>query len=387
VALTALSPSAIVLHVVSPPGERVDIFRPQEASMGYPEWDVIRDSIHARTRYFPMIEGDMPTFMGRPHATSPADLDGADVVIIGAPYVAGWKDYAGVSKSEWIAGPKRVRQQSIRYASGYVQDFDLDVFEHLKVVDFGDADIPPEVYDRPTADNILRAQAAVEDKVNKALAAGALPIVVGQNSPCGSYAIAKPIAERTRGNVGVISLDTHWDARPFDRLTMDPRIAGSGNWKRKMYEFHANITPRNLVEIGERGMLESKETVREFLQKGAHFYPMWKVRTELGVEGLCKELDHAYAGTDAVYVHFDMDVLGGAGPAPGDILGELAEPIGMTDYEVIRVAFEIGKRGLAGLSFICIPPGSAVVYRTIVYVIMYLLAGKALGRPRAQAAS
>ncbi len=85
-------------------------------------------------------------------------------------------------------------------------------------------------------------------------------------------------------------------------------------------------------------------------------------------------------GTDAVYVHFDMDVLGGAGPAPGDILGELAEPIGMTDYEVIRIAHEIGQRGLTGFSFICIPPGSAVVYRTIVYVIMYLLAGKVLGR-------
>ena len=27
--------------------------------------------------------------------------------------------------------------------------------------------------------------------------------------------------------------------------------------------------------------------------------------------------------------------LGGAGPAPDDILAELAEPIGMTDYEVI----------------------------------------------------
>jgi agmatinase len=74
-----------------------------------------------------------------------------------------------------------------------------------------------------------------------------------------------------------------------------------------------------------------------------------------------------------------MDVLGGAGPAPGDILGELAEPIGMSDYEVIRVAHEIGKRGLDGLSFICIPPGSAVIYRTIVYVIMYMLAGKVMG--------
>jgi agmatinase len=107
---------------------------------------------------------------------------------------------------------------------------------------------------------------------------------------------------------------------------------------------------------------------------------MWKVRTELGVEGLCKELRHAYEGTQAVYVHFDMDVLGGAGPAPGDILGDLAEPIGMTDFEVIRVAHEIGRRGLAGMSFICIPPGSAIVYRVIVYTIAYLLAGMALSK-------
>ena len=348
--------------------------------MSYPQWDTIRDSTFVRTRNFPLIDADMPTFMGQPHAISPSDLGGADVVIIGAPYVASWKEYAGVSKSEWIAGPKRVRQQSIRYGSGYIQDFDLDVFEHVKLVDFGDAAIPPEANDRPTVENILRAQAAVEEKVNQALDAGALPIVIGQNSPCGSYAIAKPIAERSPGNVGVISLDTHWDSQPIDRLTMDPRIAGSGSWKRKMYEFHKNITPQNLVEIGERGMLERKEVVHEFVGKGAHFYPMWKVRTELGVEGLCKELDHAYAGTDAVYVHFDMDVLGGAGPAPGDILGELAEPIGMTDYEVIRIAFEIGKRGANGFSFICIPPGSAVIYRTIVYVIMYLLAGKVVAR-------
>lgn len=350
--------------------------------MTYPDWDTIRNSTFTRSRYFPLIDADMPTFMGQPLATTPADLRGADAVIIGAPYVASWTAYAGVGKSEWIAGPKRVRQQSIRYGSGYIQDFDLDVFEHLRVVDFGDADIPPEVNERPTVDNILRAQAAVEDKVNAALDVGALPIVIGQNSPCGSYAIAKPIAERTRGNVGVISLDTHWDAQPIDKLTMDPRIAGSGSWKRKMYEFHQNITVENLVEIGERGMLESREVVREFLKRGAHFYPMWKVRTELGIEGLVRELHHAYDSTDAVYVHFDMDVLGGAGPAPGDILGELAEPIGMTDYEVIRLAFEIGTRGLAGLSFICIPPGSAVVYRTIVYVIMYVLAGRVMARLR-----
>ena len=342
---------------------------------GYPDWQTIANAPRVRTKNFPRLAEDMPTFLGVPVAIGPDDLKGADVVIIGAPFAAGWgKTYGGVDKEHWLAGPKRVRQQSIRYTS-YVQDFDIDLFDHLKVVDYGDADIPPEANYVFTVENVLRAQAAVEKKVNDVLDAGAIPIVIGQNSPCGSYAIAKPICERTEGKVGQISLDTHWDSRPIDAPTMDPRIAGSGNWKAKLYELHKNMSIPHLIEIGERGMVEDKTYVRQFLKDGCNFVPMWKIRTEIGIEGLVKMLDIAYTGTSDVYVHFDMDVLGGAGPSPGDLLGELAEPIGMTDYEVIRIAHEIGQRGLTGMSFICIPPGSAVTYRVIVYVITYLMAG------------
>lgn len=344
---------------------------------GYPDWSVIANSPRVRHKIYPRLAEDMPTFLGVPVAISAADLKGADVVIIGAPFAAGWgKQYSDVDKAEWLAGPKRVRQQSIRY-TGYIQDFDLDLFEHLRVVDYGDADIPAESNYVATVDNILRAQAAVEAKVNDVLDAGAIPIVIGQNSPAGSYAIAKPIGERARGNVGQVSLDTHWDSRPIDHATGDPRIAGSGNWKAKLYELHANYLARNLVEIGERGMLEDRSYVRRFVREGAEFVPTWRLRTDLGIEGLVRLLDKAYQDTSDVYVHFDMDVLGGAGPASGDLLGDLAEPIGMTDYEVIRIAHEVGLRGLTGMSFICIPPGSAVVYRVIVYVICYLMAGLA----------
>ena len=88
-------------------------------------------------------------------------------------------------------------------------------------------------------------------------------------------------------------------------------------------------------------------------------------------------------------VNVDGGARGNPGPAAigvvisnpdGNVIDELAEPIGMTDYEVIRLAHEIGKRGVSGFSFICIPPGSAVIYRTIVYVIMYMLAGRVLAR-------
>ena len=349
--------------------------------MSYPDWETIRSSNFMRGRNFPLLAEDMPSFMCRPISTRPEELEGADAVIIGAPYATSWgKLYAGVEKELWIQAPKRVRQQSARYPSAYIQEFDFDVFDYLKVVDYGDADIPPEANHAPTAENVLRAQAAVEKKVNDALDVGALPIVIGQNSPCGSFAIAKPVAEHTKGNVGMVSLDTHWDAQHLDHVSMDPRIAGSGSWKHKTYELLPNFSVPNLVEIGERGMLERKSIVRRYLNEGARFISSWEVRSGLGIQGVVDALDQAYDGTDSVYAHFDMDVLGGAGPAPGDILGELAEPIGLTEYEVIRIAHEIGKRGIDGFSFICIPPGSAVVYRTIVYVVMYLLAGIAMAR-------
>jgi agmatinase len=205
-----------------------------------------------------------------------------------------------------------------------------------------------------------------------------VPVVIGQNSPCGSYAVAKPVGERADGPVGMVSLDTHWDIMPDDRATMDDRIAGSANWKTRVYADLPAFDPAKLVEIGERGMLERKDRVRAFLEAGSTFVSSWQLRTELGIDGTVALLDRAFAGTDAVYAHFDMDVLGGAGPTGGDILGELAEPIGLTDYEVIRIAHEIGRRGCDALSFICIPPGSPVIYRVIVYVIAYFMAGLAL---------
>jgi agmatinase len=344
--------------------------------MDYPDWSETRYGMWAAELKFPMIDEDTPTFMGRPHVTDKAGLKDADVVVIGSPYVSSSSDeWAGVGKEHWLAAPQRVRQQSIRYQSGYVQDFRLNVFDHLNVVDYGDADIPPAAnWGELNPELILEAQAAVESKVNDALDVGAVPVVLGQNSPCGSYAIAKCVAEQTEGNVGIVSLDTHWDIFRLCPQTKDPRIAGGFSWLYKTIEFHENIHARNLIEIGPRGMLENSDVVEELINRGAAFYSGWDVRRQ-GIEAVCKNLDHAYNGTKAVYGHFDMDVIGGAGPAPGDIMGELAEPIGMTDYEVIRVAHELGLRGVKGFSFICIPPGSPVIYRLIVYIVMYMLAG------------
>jgi len=343
----------------------------------YPDWDTLKDEL-LREENVPMIDPDMPTFMRRPYIYDEADLKDADVAIIGAPYVqAGSDTYGGVDIEEWVAAPKRVRQQSAKYGSGNLTAFDIDVFEHLNVVDYGDADIPPELLERrpPNVQDILQAQRAVEEKVNKVLSAGAIPVVIGQNSPPSSYGVSKPILERTDGDVGMISLDTHWDARELDSLAMDPRVAGGGNWLYKMYEWHDNATRENLVELGIRGFGDALED--RTLLEDTNFAPMWDIK-ENGIEWACEQLDQAYDGTEATYLHFDMDVMGGSGSAPGDLLGGLAEPMGMSDHEILKIAHEIGQRGFDALSFIAIMPGSQIMYRTVVYVIMYMLTGRVI---------
>src|SRR6201999_547038 len=101
-----------------------------------------------------------------------------------------------------------------------------------------------------------------EAKVDAALRAGALPIVIGQNSPCSSYAIARSVERHSDGPVGVVSLDAHWDVEPIDRVTLDPDIAGPANCLRKTLDLD-QVAAENVIEIGPRGMLEDAEGLRE----------------------------------------------------------------------------------------------------------------------------
>ena len=93
-----------------------------------------------------------------------------------------------------------------------------------------------------------------------------------------------------------------------------------------MYEFLDNMHPRHLVEIGERGMLEDKDIVRRYLREGARFISAWELRTSLGIEGPGGGArSRAWDGTKGVYVHFDMDCIGGA-PAPRPATSSASSP-------------------------------------------------------------
>jgi hypothetical protein len=56
--------------------------------MDYPDWKETREGMWAAHRNFPMLDDETPTFMARPLAAQKSELQGADVVIIGSPYVS-----------------------------------------------------------------------------------------------------------------------------------------------------------------------------------------------------------------------------------------------------------------------------------------------------------
>src|SRR5687767_12155948 len=128
----------------------------------------------------PEVQDGVPSFLGAPVARTPADLRGAHAAIIGIPYER--PATPGRRPDEWAGyreAPADVRRHSLRYA-GYVPELDLDVFERLRLVDYGDAVCEGDVSD---------AVASVERKVSEALDAGCRPITIGGFSPCATYAV------------------------------------------------------------------------------------------------------------------------------------------------------------------------------------------------------
>src|SRR5260370_14167829 len=110
------------------------------------------------------------TFLGVPRCdlAQPGTLEGADVVIIGAPYDAGTSYRAGAR-----FGPKMIRTTDYlpHDSSRPHLALRVDPRQEMRVVDAGDGEMAGGEHPRPLD--------ALENAVGGATAAGAIPIVLG----------------------------------------------------------------------------------------------------------------------------------------------------------------------------------------------------------------
>jgi agmatinase len=281
------------------------------------------------------------TFGGCPYTQDPAELEGFDVAVVGAPMDELVSDRPGA----------RFAPRAIRAAScppGPHLEAKVDAFSALRVVDFGDAPIIP-------ADPAV-SHAAIASTVGQVLAAGALPVTLG-----GDHSVTKPCVEAVaavRGPVGVVHFDTHTDtgAEVFGVRR------SHGTFMKELLD-DGHVVGARYAQIGLRGYWPGEPEFTWQAERGVTSFFAHDVR-DLGIREVVGRAIAA-VGAGPVYLTVDVDVLdpaflpGGTGtPEPGGLtatdlllgvrlVASRLELVGVDVVEVIPTA--VGSSDISAL--------------------------------------
>ena len=171
------------------------------------------------------------TFGGLPYTEDPAELEGMDVAVVGAPM-----DDLVSNRPGARFGPRAIRAASS--SRGPHLEVKVDAFAELKMVDFGDAPVVPA--------DAKRSHEAIEATLGQVLAAGAIPIVLG-----GDHSIAEPdirACAAKHGPVGLVHFDTHTDT---GTEVFGLEVSHGTPMYRLVEE--GSVDPKRYVQIGLRG--------------------------------------------------------------------------------------------------------------------------------------
>ncbi len=296
------------------------------------------------------------TFGGAPYTEDPAQLEGVDVAIVGAPTDDLVSDRPGT----------RFAPRAIRAAScppGPHLEAKVDAFAQLRIVDFGDAPVLPA--------DPARSHEAIERIVGEVVAAGAVPIVLG-----GDHSIAEPdVTACLAGEaVGLIHFDAHTDTgaevfgvershgTPMYRLVED-----------------AVVDPARYVQIGLRGYWPGEPEFRWQEERGIVSFFAHDVR-RLGIEEVVARTIER-VGVGPAFLSVDVDVLDPAF-APGT---GTPEPGGLTSAELLGACRAVASAcELVGADVVEVIPtavGSADVTALVAErIVREILTGIALRR-------
>jgi len=262
----------------------------------------------------PSFQG-VATFARRPLLTEPDELDTwkPDVAIVGAPW-----DGSTTNRPGARFGPRALR--ALAYGPGtFHLDLGIEIFDELKVVDFGDAICPHGL--------VEASHAAIRERVAEVAGRGVFPVVLG-----GDHSITWPAATAVAtavgwGRIGVVHFDAHADTAD----SIDGNLASHGTPMRRLIESGA-VRGSNFVQIGLRGYWPDAATFAWMRAQGMRYHFM----QEIWERGLPAVLDDAAAealeNCDAVYLSVDIDVLD---PAFAQGTGT-PEPGGMAPVDLLR---------------------------------------------------
>ena len=206
----------------------------------------------------------------------------------------------------------------------YSIDYDVDI-SALRVRDLGDVEI--SLLDVPAAHHAIEEAAGTLLSMNRDF----FPLTIG-----GEHSLAHPLLrafKRARGyeRIGLIQFDAHMD---FQTGEHGPH---NGTPIRTILEEEI-VAPGNLVQIGIAGFVQAAWHTRWGREQGVTIFTSRDVATR-GMGLLLPEaIALAGAGTDAIYVTFDIDCFDQAfAPGTGASL-----PGGLTPWQAYDAVFQLG---------------------------------------------
>jgi agmatinase len=269
------------------------------------------------------------TFAELPYTEDPAELEGVDIAVVGAP-----TDVLNTHSPGARFGPRAIRGADPTTA--YHLEARIDWSESLRVVDYGDAPVVPL-----DADASHRAIRATVEEVARA---GVIPIILG-----GDHSITEPNVRAcadVHGPVGLVHFDAHTDTGQ----TLYGQELSHGTPMYRLVE-QGNVDPSRYVQIGLRGWWPEEAELRWQAEHGITSFFMHDVRRD-GVDQLV-ERTVEIVGDGPTFLTVDIDALDPAF-APGT---GTPEPGGMTPLELLRACRTVaGRLQLVGADVVEVAP-------------------------------
>ena len=270
------------------------------------------------------------TFGKRPYVEDWSALD-ADVAILGAPF-----DFGTQWRSGARFGPRAVREASTLFSFGHAGAYDHEddatyLPGSVRMVDMGDADI--------VHTDTMKSHANIEAGVRAALAAGALPVVIG-----GDHSINIPCinAFSDHGDIHILQIDAHLDF-------VDERHGvrfGHGNPMRRAAE-KQYVT--GLTQVGIRNVSSTaKEGYDDARAMGSDILSVRQARA-LGPKEIRKRIPKGAR----VYITIDID---GFCPSIAPGTGTPSHG-GFLYYEVLEILQQVAKHHeVVGIDLVEVAP-------------------------------
>lgn len=295
---------------------------------------------------------NMGTFMRMGNVDS---AEGLDFVIAGAPF-----DTASSFRSGSRFGPNAIRNISVMMKPNNVIQ-QVNIMESLKGGDMGDFNVVPG-YIHPS-------YKMIEEGMDKILAAGAIPIVLGGDHSI-TLAELRSIA-KVHGPVALVHFDSHSDL--CDEVFGEKYNHGTP-FRRALEE--GLIDPAHSIQVGMRGSLYDPNEHKMAADLGMLLIPGHKMH-EMGLEKVI-EMIKERVGDKPCFLTFDIDFVDPA-YAPGTGTPEVG---GFTSFESLHMVRSIKDLNFVGFDLVEVLPAydsgevTSLVACNIVFEYLSILALK-----------